>query len=430
MFSAKIIKQHAANVNTIQRVKIKHHVRSIDVHNMLKATAEVDIIPSYGCGEDEYTMRCQNLLNNCPESFLGYMWNINATTVYKFDSKIKTDLTNSNFFLSRNNGEATIIFTSLTNARQNEFVKIANEWSKRNELNLLFISVNGDNMKTADAEIIANYEVDCHQDNHIVFVTANMAARSFSVPKIVNGIMMVNEPGLASAEQKYNRLSTIDYDNENKIGNMYWFNFTSMKCVCPLYNLLYNDLLENKKKKDTNGKNLVNMFDCVDIFEQVGQRIKEKTHVWTEQDIFESIVTGTISHDEITAHIVNFCPELSEAIADMVKTFKLNLVGLNVANWKIGKTMQAKINGTGRSMLSNKKELTEKEKKTRILNLEVATSLVGLTLGHENRNFNNFVQDACHIFSSTIVKHIGKTYLEILWNDYFVKTITELAYKC
>ena len=151
----------------------------------------------------------------------------------------------------------------------------------------------------------------------------------------VNGIMMVNEPALASAEQKYNRLSTFDYDNQNKIGNMYWFNFNSMKCVCPLYTLLYNDVLENKKKKDINGNPLVNMFDCIDIFEQYDQTMKEKTHKWEENDIFDSINKGTISHDEVTAHIVNFCPELEDAIAKFIENFKIDIVSLNTKNWKI-----------------------------------------------------------------------------------------------
>ena len=60
----------------------------------------------------------------------------------------------------------------------------ANEWSKRKGLNLYFIAINGDNMKTDYAENIANFEIDIKEDKHIVFVTANMAARSFSVPNL------------------------------------------------------------------------------------------------------------------------------------------------------------------------------------------------------------------------------------------------------
>ena len=431
IFSNTLIKMHKNNTNTVNRVKIIHHVRNIDVHNFLKGISDIEIAPTKGLGEDEYTMRCQNLLNNCAEGFLSYMWNIDVNEAYKFDSKIKPDMSKSNFFLSRNNGEATIIFTSLTNERQAYFVKNANEWSKRKGLNLYFIAINGDNMKTDYAENIANFEISIRENNHIVFVTANMAARSFSVPKIVNGIMMVNEPALASAEQKYNRLSTFDYDNQNKIGNMYWFNFNSMKCVCPLYTMLYNDVLENKKKKDINGKSLVNMFDCIDIFEQYDQTMKEKTHKWEENDIFDCINKGTISHDEVTAHIVNFCPEIEDAVAEMIKKFEIDVVSLNTKNWKIGKTLQKKLNA-GRSKETKKKSKNEeKEKKVRILNLEVATSLVGLILSHskEDRDFDCFVTDACHIFSSDVVEKIGKKEMKNLWKV-FENCIVNLAFRC
>ena len=75
IFSNTLIKMHKNNTNTVNRVKIIHHVRNIDVHNFLKGISDIEIAPTKGLGEDEYTMRCQNLLNNCAEGFLSYMWN-------------------------------------------------------------------------------------------------------------------------------------------------------------------------------------------------------------------------------------------------------------------------------------------------------------------------------------------------------------------
>ena len=111
--------------------------------------------------------------------------------------------------------------------------------------------------------------------------------------------------------------------------------------------------------------------------------------------------------------------------------FKIDVVSLNTKNWKIGKTLQKKLNA-GRSKETNKKSKNEeKEKKVRILNLEVATSLVGLILGHskEDRDFDCFATDACHIFSSDVVENIGKKEMENLWKV-FENCIVNLAFRC
>lgn len=421
LFDTSFINKLQQNNNKAKRVKIVHHVRNIEFDKFLKETEMNDIKN----GEDEYSFRCQNILMKTTTSFLDYMWNPSVKTLFvqkttPSGKKISNyDPTNSsNFYLSRNIGEATIIFTSLTNKQQTEFVKTANLWG--NNLNIKFFAINGLETSNACAEILANGLIKVHSDSHCVFVTSNMAARSFSVPKIVNGIMMVNEPGYSSAIQKYNRLSTIDWDNLNKVSHMYWFNFKSLKLICPLFNIMYIDLNEKKKQKDINGKSIKTMFDTIDIFSQDNETQAETTKKWTEQDIFNEINKGIVKHDFISNHLRNCVPELEEIIAEIRK--KLDFDKFNIKSVKLGKTNQKNLNGgkSGDIIRPEKPEddeENEKKVKAKFSDLEIATTMVTLTLGHneEERNFRNFCADCMYLFTFEGIRAIGEKNLTKLW---------------
>ena len=421
-FSTSFINKLQQNNNVATRVKIVHHVRNIEFDKFLKETEMNDI----KAGDDEYSFRCQNILMKTTTSFLDYMWNPSVNTMFvqkttKSGKKISNyDPTNSsNFYLSKNPGEATIIFTSLTNKQQMEFVKTANLWG--NNLNIKFFAINGLETSNACAEILANGLIKVHSDKHCVFVTSNMAARSFSVPKIVNGIMMVNEPGYASAIQKYNRLSTIDWDNLNKVSHMYWFNFKSLKLICPLFNIMYVDLNEKKKQKDINGKSIKTMFDTIDIFSQDNETQSETTKKWTEQDIFNEINKGIVKHDFISNHLRNCVPELEEIIAEIRKN--LDFDKFNLKSVKLGKTNQKNVNGgkSGDIIRPEKPEddeESEKKVKVKFSDLEIATTMVTLTLGHneEERNFRNFCADCMYLFTFEGIRAIGEENMTKLWS--------------
>ena len=422
LFSTSFINKLQQNNNKAKRVKIVHHVRNIEFDKFLKETEMNDI----KAGDDEYSFRCQNILMKTTTSFLDYMWNPSVKTMFvqkttKTGKKISNyDPTNSsNFYLSRNAGEATIIFTSLTNKQQTEFVKTATHWG--NNLNIKFFAINGLETSNACAEILANGLIKVHSDSHCVFVTSNMAARSFSVPKIVNGIMMVNEPGYASAIQKYNRLSTIDWDNLNKVSHMYWFNFKSLKLICPLFNIMYIDLNEKKKQKDINGKPIKTMFDTIDIFSQDNETQAETTKKWTEQDIFNEINKGIVKHDFISNHLRNCVPELEEIIAEIRK--KLDFDQFNLKSVKLGKTNQKNVNGgkSGDIIRPEKPEDDEENEKkveAKFSDLEIATTMVTLTLGHneEERNFRNFCADCMYLFTFEGIHAIGEENMTKLWS--------------
>ncbi len=422
LFSTSFINKLQQNNNKAKRVKIVHHVRNIEFDKFLKETEMNDI----KAGDDEYSFRCQNILMKTTTSFLDYMWNPSVNTMFvqkttKSGKKISNyDPTNSsNFYLTRNAGEATIIFTSLTNKQQTEFVKTANLWG--NNLNIKFFAINGLETSNACAEILANGLIKVHSDSHCVFVTSNMAARSFSVPKIVNGIMMVNEPGYASAIQKYNRLSTIDLDNLNKVSHMYWFNFKSLKLICPLFNIMYIDLNEKKKQKDIYGKPIKTMFATIDIFSQDNESQAETKKKWTEQDIFNEINKGIVKHDFISNHLRNCVPELEEIIAEIRK--KLDFDKFNLKSVKLGKTNQKNLNGgkSGDIIRPEKPEddeENEKKVKAKFSDLEIATTMVTLTLGHneEERNFRNFCADCMYLFTFEGIRAIGEKNLTKLWD--------------
>ena len=177
LFSTSFINKLQQNNNKAKRVKIVHHVRNIEFDKFLTETV-MDAIKET---DDEYSFRCQNILMKTTNSFLDYMWNPSVTNMF-VQKKIKglnvsnfdTD-TYPNFYLSRNAGEATIIFTSLTNKQQTEFVKRANLWGTN--LNIKFFAINGLETSNACAEILANGLIKVHSDSHCVFVTSNMAAR-------------------------------------------------------------------------------------------------------------------------------------------------------------------------------------------------------------------------------------------------------------
>ena len=420
LFSTSFINKLKQNNNVAKRVKIVHHVRNIEFDKFLTET----VMDGIKENEDEYSFRCQNILMKTTNSFLDYMWNPSVTNMF-VQKKIKglnvsnfdTD-TYPNFYLSRNAGEATIIFTSLTNKQQKEFVERANLWGTN--LNIKFFAINGLETSNACAEILANGLIKVHSDSHCVFVTSNMAARSFSVPKIVNGIMMVNEPGYASAIQKYNRLSTIDWDNLNKVSHMYWFNFKSLKLICPLFNIMYIDLNEKKKQKDIYGKSIKTMFATIDIFSQDNESQAETKKKWTEQDIFNEINKGIVKHDFISNHLRNCVPELEEIIAEIRK--KLDFDKFNLKSVKLGKTNQKNLNGgkSGDIIRPEKpedNEENEKKVKAKFSDLEIATTMVTLTLGHneEERNFKNFCADCMYLFTFEGIRAIGEKNLTKLW---------------
>lgn len=435
LFSNKFLKELDENNNVAKRVKINHHIRNICFDKFLK---DADNFIKENKNEDEYSYRCQNILMNTTAEFLNYMWI--STEQKMFDKKKKgkfeivSGKNSSNFYLSKNPGEATIIFTSLTNDEQNKFVELSNEWGLNH--NIKFFAINGEKTTSACAEIMANGIIRTHSDSHCVFVTANMAARSFSVPKIVNGIMMVNEPGYASATQKYERLSTIDRENPNKISNMYWFNFKSLNLICPLFNMMYIDIVENGKKKDTNGKSIKLMNDTINIFQQDDESQSETKAKWKKEDIFKEINKGIVHHDFIAANIRNCFPEIETIVADVLKNINLN--DLELKTQKIGKTTQQKLNGgsSAKRVKENPDEpeendnFGEKRISVKYSNLEIATAMVMRTLEHEksDRDFDSFECDCKHIFTNEGLFKIGKKNIQKFWSE-IKKTIVNLEWR-
>ena len=302
-------------------------------------------------------------------------------------------------------------------------MQVANIWGAN--FNIKFFAINGDETSNACAEIMANSIIRTHSDSHCVFVTANMAARSFSVPKIVNGIMMVNEPCYASAIQKYNRLSTIDWDEvingkNTKVGHMYWFNFKSLKLICPLFNIIYIDLNEKKKQKDIYGESIKTMIDTIDIFSQDGESQAETTKKWTENDIFTEINKGIVKHDFIANHLRNCVPELEEIVGEIRMMIDLDQFALKTI--KLGKTVQqnhsgGKSNKTIKPEKDKDDEETEKKVNAKFSDLEIATTMVTLTLGHEetDRNFMNFCGDCKYLFTLEGIRQIGEEKIHKVW---------------
>ena len=426
IISNEYIKSLKQNNNVAKRVTIIHHIRNIDFEKFLTQEVMKEIKES----DDEYSFRCQNILMKNADGFLDYMFNPHTkNSKYKTEKLGKLPITRTtpaNFYLSHNPGEATIIFTSLTNDQQTNFIKEANNWANDRKLNLLFFAINGKKTSNACAEIYANALINYHSDCHCVFVTSNMAARSFSVPKIVNGIMMVNEPGYASAIQKYNRLSTIDWDKmingENKkISHMYWFNFKSLNLICPLFYIMYNDLLESKKNTDIYGKSIKTMHDSINIFYQNDEYQTETKKKWEEQDIFNEIHKGIVKHEFISNHLKNWVPELEELISTILKENPIDK--LNIKTVKIGKTNQKTINGGKSSNIIRPEKPEDDEDNTnsskiKVSSNEIATELVKLTLKHEenDRDIRNFFMDCFYLFTPSGIDNIGKENIIKIWN--------------
>ena len=422
MIDLNEMQQLAVNAPEVKRVQIIHHVRSIDIAKFLKITSKEEIIPNM----DEYSMRCQNLLTNSPIDFLEYMFDEQNDKF--FNSKIKTNLKQNcpNFYVNTNPGEATIIFTSLKNEQQNDFVNIANTWGK--ERNIIFKAINGTLTTTKAAETFANYYINVHSDKHIVFVVANMVSRSFSVPKLVNGIMMVNEPDYAPATQKFNRISTIDWDNLDKISHMYWFNFNNLSIKCPLYMLIYKDLLDNKNKKDVEGNDVKLMLDSINIFEQCADLQKEKKcEKWSETDLFNRINHGIITRDIVKSHVTNNLNHLIIEIGKILNTY--NIKTLNIKNIKVGATTQETISAGRSKEPIDRDSCIPPETTSNVLTEETTIQLVLYTLSHEkeDRDFETFIADSCNIFGIALVETLYNE-LEKLWNNIFVNNIISLEW--
>lgn len=398
---------------SVKRVPLVHHVRSSFTTDYLKNISKEVIEPNV----DIYSMCCQNILLNSPIEFLNYMFD--ETITDNFDTSIKTNLKQNcpNFYVSHNSGEATIIFDSLTNEQNNDFAKIANIWA--NNKNIKFIPITGDYTTTKTAELFANYCIYTNPDKHIVFVVKDMVSRSFSVPKIVNGIMMVNEPEFAPAMQKMNRLSTIDFENPNKTANMYWFNFNNLKVKCPLYMLIYNDYLKYHKT----GTSL--MLDSANICEQCQNYQKEKQcEKWTETDLFNRINHGIVKHSIVKNYLTNYINDVLGIVDGMLQN--INIKNLNIKNTTLGSTEEISINA-GKSKTTNAREASSSEAETQILSNEIITTLTLYTLSHEqqDRDFETFIADSCNILGSENTERIMPDLLSI-WNTFFVTHINDL----
>lgn len=417
-FPISAINKHQVTGNPCKRVVICHHVRNMQIDKFLKNTAK-----EIEC-DNEYTFRCTNLLTAAAADFLNYMFIDDGEIQEKLGmDPIRKGSNNSNFYVSSNTGEATMLFTSLTNAQIEKFVKDGNRWASDHRRPIEFVEITGSVTDSKSAESWANYYIKTEPELHHIFVTANMAARSFSVPKVVNGIMMVNEPGYASATQKYERLATIDKENENKIGNMYWFNFSGIKAVCPLYNVIYSELDYANGKKDIDGKPLTKMLDCINIFVQDGNYVNEKLQKWTEIDLFNEIHKNEISCDSVSVYLMNYCPELKDMLDKLFYGKKLDFKTFAIKGIALGKTAQLKIKTKSDKPQNKKsnKDDQQKEYKTQINMWETCTAITMITLAHdeEDRDFDNFYCDFVNILKDNFDESMEKSMREI-WNTIFV----------
>ena len=400
-------------VPLINRVQKIHHVRSSFTNDFLKNISKEEIEPN----EDIYSICCQNIMVNSPIEFLNYMFD--ETISEHFDTKVKTNLKQNcpNFYVSHNPGEATIIFDSLTNEQNNDFAKIANVWADNK--NIKCIPITGDFTTTKAAELFANYHLYTNPDKHIIFVAANMVSRSFSVPKIVNGIMMVNEPEYAPATQKMDRLSTIDFENLNKIAHMYWFNFNDLKVKCPLYMLLYNDYL----KYHNTGMTM--MLDSINIYEQCQNYQKEvQCDKWSETDLFNRINHGIVRHAIVKNYLTNYINDILGVVDEMLKD--IDVKDIDLKNTLLGSTNTTSINA-GKSKSTNARENKSAESETQLLSNEVITTLTLYTLSHikEERDFETFIADTCYILGSKNTEKVMPG-LVSLWNTFFIPHINKL----
>ena len=427
-FPLSTIQQHQIEGNPCKRVIINHHVRNLQINHFLKKTAKEN---EY---DDEYTFRCNNLMTSAASDFFDYMFIDDGKIQKRLGmNPSKKGQNKNNFYVSHEKGEATIVFTSLTNKEIEKLVKEGNDWAKRNGLPIVFNEITGNVTNCIHAEEMANDFIVTEKEVHHVFITANMASRSFSVPKVVNGIMMVNEPGYAAAIQKSDRLATIDKTNENKIGNMYWFNFSGISAVCPLYNVIYSDYLDTNTKKDINGKRLTRMLDCINIFIQNDNDVNEKLQKWTETDLLNEIHKGEVNHNFVSSFLINNYPELKDAVDELLRDKTIDFQSFAMKYNFLGKTNQLAIK-TKSSKPQNKKlskDAEKKEHKTQINMWELTTTIVVKTLAHDkaHREFDVFYCDFVNIFKDNFEDSMKKKIKEI-WQKIFVeKGLKNLEWK-
>lgn len=389
-----------------KRVSVTHHVRNMSINDMLrKKNTELELSKNT---DDEYGFGCTQLLTICPTEMLDYLFNSAVNTCFNTNKK---SLPTDNFFLSCKPHEATMFFTSLTNNQQEDFCKKANAWAQNNEEfnHIMSVTINGIYLRNAQcAQIYANGIINSHPDKHIVFIANNMPARSFSVPKLVNGVMFVNNPGIAPADQKTNRLTTIDADNENKIAHMYWFNFSDIRTVCPLYQQLYLDNENNRKYTDQNGKPFRSMIDCdTSIFKiQQGDLQKEEEKKWTTEELFEEINKHEFNNSCIANYVQNNQTEFVNKLIELFSGYKFNKDNLKDLP-KISNRYD--VNGgdinhgrTYKGGKSNKPETEDKKKENKymILPLQFATLIIRYWFeqDYEYRTYENF----CGIIRSVL----------------------------
>lgn len=416
------------NFDLCKRVTIYHHIRNATFGAFLKSKGKE--IKKIKNNEDEYSFRCQNLIVCCMELLCDYLWSPASSLC--FNTEIIPDQRNNhNFFLSKNPGEGTIWFTSLTIKEQLDAVAKGNQWAKNNGLKIMFWAINGDTTRTSFAEKMAEGRIACNPEYHHVFITANMAARSFSVAKIVNGVMLVNAPGVAPAEQKFKRLASVDYDNPSKEGHMYWFNFSDIKVTCPIYELIYQDILEKKEKVDQDGNKVKNILDdcgrvdCYNIFCVQNKDMKKEVPAnWTEADLFQEINKNGFSHSALESFAYNDKNLINE-IKNMISALPQNF--LIDAKTMIASTGQENING-GASRKGKKRNKqnndTEQDKKAeqKIIPVQLACKFCEfvLTREKEDRTFENFYIDSWHLFKKDAFNIVQKKQLlEKLWNNCF-----------
>lgn len=428
--------------NEAVRVKLTHHVRNISIDKLLKRISDEEIKnKAEAKHEDVYSFGCSNLLVNGPDEFLTYMFDRDDANKLGMFSEKKTTKgyktmrrdagDKDNFFVSHNPGEATIIFTSLTNKKQADFVEAGDKWA--GDRKIKFFAINRDETTTRRAEDYANCAIDMYPEHHIVFVANNMPSRSFSVPKLVNGVMMVNAPGAAAAEQKFNRLTTFDSTSENKKAHMYWFNFKAMNLVCPLVNFIWNDLASKKNLKDANGKEARTMLDAIDIFDVIAQNDETTTQSrWTEKDIFEEMRRGMNQHDSIVSALTSIAPDLAETLKKMLADALTNEDLGKIECVKLGKASMAEIdcgpsfkkNGDHSVARSNEPS----EKLRQIDAIELMARVVQLLSESDCRTYESFVYSCACVIGAGNMRKIGEPAFVGLWklvDEKIVKPLLE-----
>lgn len=413
--------------NEVKRVKLTHHVRNICINKLLQKISDEEIKKKAEAKhEDVYSFGCSNLLMNGPAEFLSYMFDqseakkqqmfVEKKTAGGYKTMRRTD-DKDNFFVSTNPGEATIIFTSLTNAAQKNFVDVANKWAGNRKIK--FFTINGEETNTRYAEDYANLMIAMHSSEHVVFVTNNMASRSFSVPKLVNGIMMVNAPGAAAAEQKFNRLTTFGQYDKDKKAHMYWFAFKAMNLVCPLVNFVWNDVASKKNMKDAKENPAKTMLDAIDIFDVVAQNDETTTQSrWTKEDIFKEMRSSMNQHDSLVNALSNFAPDLAEKLEKLVAALDNDDLSA-IKDVKLGKADMAEIdcgptfkkNGAEKQQSSK----TDEKPSRRPDSVEILAKVIQLLSESNHYEYESFIASFTHVIGASNMRKIGEPAFIELW---------------